>query len=67
MERMSSPAIACLIAATAGLKRSTWPTISVTPALRAASTMSRPSSTVEATGFSTRMWMLRAMQASAIS
>ena len=67
MERISSPEIACLIAATAGLKRSTWPTISVTPARRAASTMSRPSSTVEATGFSTRMWMLRAMQASAIS
>ena len=36
MERISSPEIACLIAATAGLKRSTWPTISVTPARRAA-------------------------------
>ena len=35
------------MAATAGLKRSTWPTISVTPALRAALTMSRPSSTVD--------------------
>ena len=34
MERISSPAIACLMAATAGLKRSTWPTISVTPARR---------------------------------
>ena len=43
IERISSPEIACLIAATAGLKRSTWPTISVTPARRAASTMSRPS------------------------
>ena len=30
------------MAATAGLKRSTWPTISVTPALRAALTMSLP-------------------------
>ncbi len=55
------------MAATAGLKRSTWPTISVTPALRAAFTMSCPSSTVEATGFSTMMWMLLVMQASAIS
>ena len=40
IERMSSPDIACLMAATAGLKRSTWPTISVTPASRAAVTIS---------------------------
>jgi len=37
--------------ATAGLNRSTWPHISVTPARRAASTMSRPSSTEDAIGF----------------
>jgi hypothetical protein len=49
-----SSLIACLIAATAGLKRSTWPTISVTPAARAAATISLPSSTDEAIGFSTR-------------
>ena len=55
------------MAATAGLKRSTWPTIKVTPARRAAATMSRPSSTEDAIGFSTRTWMPRAMQASAIS
>ena len=51
---------------TAGLKRSTWPTISVTPALRAAAMMSRPSSTVEAIGFSTSTWMPRSMQVSAM-
>ena len=55
IERMSSPEIACLMAATAGLKRSTCPTIKVTPARWAAATMSRPSWTVEAIGFSTRM------------
>ena len=59
--------IASLIASTAGLKRSTWPTISVTPARAAASMISRPSSTVEAIGFSTMTWTPRAMQASAIS
>ena len=37
------------------------------PARSAAATISRPSSTVDATGFSTRICMLRAMQASAIS
>ena len=33
IDRMSSSRIASLIASTVGLKRSTWPTISVTPAL----------------------------------
>src|SRR6266478_1834498 len=37
IERISSPDIACLMAATAGLKRSTCPTIKVTPARRARS------------------------------
>ena len=50
-----------MIASTAGLKRSTWPTISVTPARRAAAMMARPSSTVGAIGFSTRTWMPREM------
>ena len=62
IERMSSSRIASLIASTAGLKRSTWPTIRVTPARRAAAMMSRPSSTVDAIGFSTRTWTPRAMQ-----
>ena len=62
IERMSWSLIARLIDSTAGLKRSTWPTISVTPARRAAATMARPSSTVGAIGFSTRTWMPRAMQ-----
>ena len=39
IDRMSSPRIASLIAWTVGLKRSTWPTISATPARRAASMM----------------------------
>ena len=34
IERMSSPVIACLMRRTAGLNRSTCPTISVTPARR---------------------------------
>ena len=42
IDRISSPASACLMAATAGLKRSTCPTISVTPARAAAATMSLP-------------------------
>ena len=67
IERMSWSWIARLIDWTAGLKRSTWPTISVTPARRAAATMARPSSTVDAIGFSTRIWMPRAAQSSAIS
>jgi hypothetical protein len=64
---MSSPLIASLMACTAGLKRSTWPTISVTPARSAAATMARPSSTFEAIGFSTSTCTPRLMQASAIS
>ena len=62
IDRMSSPRIASLIASTAGLKRSTWPTISVTPARRAAAMMARPSSTDGAIGFSTRTWTPRSMQ-----
>ncbi len=42
MERISSPLIASLMACTAGLNRSTWPTISVTPFRRAAAMMSGP-------------------------
>ncbi len=64
IDRMSSPAMACRIDCTAGLKRSTWPTMSVTPALSAASMIRRPSSTVWAMGFSTRTWTPRAMAAS---
>ena len=45
IDRMSSPRIASLIASTVGLKRSTWPTISVTPAWRAAAMILRPSAT----------------------
>ncbi len=67
IERMSWSLIARLIDCTAGLKRSTWPTISVTPARRAAATMARLSSTVEAIGFSTMMWMPRAAQSIAMS
>src|SRR5204863_519581 len=54
IERISSSDIACLMAATAGLKRSTWPTIKVTSAGRAAATMSRPSSAEDAIGVSAR-------------
>ena len=67
IDRMSWSLIACLIDWTAGLKRSTWPTIRVTPARRAAAMMARPSSTVGAIGFSTRMWMPREAQSSAMS
>ena len=63
IERMSSSRIASLMVCTAGLKRSTWPTISVTPARRAAAMMARPSSTDEAIGFSTRTCTPRSMQA----
>ena len=66
IDRMSSLRIASLIASTAGLKRSTWPTMSVTLARRAAAMMSLPCSTEEAIGFSTRIWTPRSMQASAI-
>ena len=59
IERMSWFLIARLIDSTAGLKRSTWPTISVTPARCAAATMARPSSTVGAIGFSTMTWTPR--------
>ena len=38
---------------TAGLKRSTWPTISFNPAKRAAAAMRSPSSKAVAIGFST--------------
>jgi hypothetical protein len=67
IDRMSSPRIASLMVSTAGLKRSTWPTISATPARRAAATMLRPSPGLEAIGFSTRTWMPRLMQVSAMS
>src|ERR1700750_357644 len=47
IDRISSFEIACLIAATAGLNRSTWPTIKVTPACLAGETISRASLTAE--------------------
>src|SRR5215510_3919856 len=50
IERISSPRIASLMVSTAGLKRSTWPTMRVTPARRAAATMRRPSSGLDAIG-----------------
>jgi hypothetical protein len=67
IERMSSSRIASLIASTVGLKRSTWPTMSATPALRAAAMIARPSSTDGAIGFSTSTCTPRSMHVSASS
>jgi hypothetical protein len=50
---------------TAGLKRSTWPTWTGTPARRAADTIAIPSSTVAASGFSTRTAVPRSIAARA--
>src|SRR3984893_14581256 len=66
IDRISSAEIACLIACTVGLKRSTWPPMSFTPLRRAAATIWRPSSTVGAIGFSTRRSIPASMQSSAI-
>src|SRR5262249_34780255 len=67
MDRMSSSRIASLMASTVGLKRSTWPTIRMTPARRAAAVMARPSPTDGAIGFSTSTCTPRLMQVSASS
>ena len=56
IEMMSSPSMARLTASTAGLKRSTWPTISTRLLARAASIMRWASATVAAMGFSTNTW-----------
>ena len=53
MEMISSPSMARLTVSTAGLKRSTWPTISTRSLALAASIMAWASATVAAIGFST--------------
>src|SRR3984893_13749807 len=58
LAQMCSPDIACLMVATAGLNRSTCPTISVTPARWAAVTIARPSSPEDEIDFSTMTWIL---------
>ena len=64
IERISSPRMASLMVSTVGLNRSTWPTISTTPARRAAAMMALPSTTDDAIGFSTSTCTPRPTQAS---